>query len=65
MTSIPGKVLDAAMLNLLREISPNEATIHLFTKYIKKAYEQRVSNLKTTKNKADQEIQRLTDKRKF
>ncbi len=63
-TSIPAKTLDGAIIKLLKEITPREECIELFTKYIKEAYEERVSNLRTNKKLADGEIQRLIDLRK-
>jgi DNA invertase Pin-like site-specific DNA recombinase len=63
-TSIPRADLDGAMMQVLKEITPKEECLELFTKYIKDAYEERVANLKTNSKHADEEIQRLTDLRK-
>jgi site-specific DNA recombinase len=63
-TSIPVDTMDDTMVALLKEITPKEECLKLFTRFIEEAYEERVKNLKNAKNAADDEIQRLTDLRK-
>ena len=62
--SIKSEVLDEAVIELLRDISPKEEYLELFTKFVKDEYEERLKDLKKNKNKADSKIQELLDMRK-
>ena len=64
VTSIRAEKLDETVIELLRVITPKKECIELFTQYVVEEYEQRLKTLKTAKNKADGEIERLVDMRK-
>jgi site-specific DNA recombinase len=63
-TSIPAKKLDDTVVELLQKITPKKECLELFTQYVIEEYEQRLKTLKSARNKADDEIQRLIDMRK-
>jgi site-specific DNA recombinase len=63
-TSIKAEVLDETMVELLKEITPKEECLELFTEYIKEEYNRRVSDLKSRRNKADEELKQLKEMRK-
>lgn len=64
LTSIRAEKLDEEVIELLQSITPKKDCVELFTQYVVEEYEERLKNLKKTKNAADSEIQRLKDMRK-
>ncbi len=63
-TSIPAKKLDDTVVELLQKITPKKECLELFTQYVVEEYEERLKTLKSARNKADGEIERLIDMRK-
>ena len=63
ITSIRAEKLDAKVIELLQAIQPKKECIELFTQYVVEEYENRLTNIKKARNKADDEIKRLKDMR--
>ncbi len=62
--SIPVKKLEDVLVELLKQITPKEQCLNLFSNSIYKAYQERNSRLQKVKNEADDEIERLKVLRK-
>ena len=63
-TSIPAKKLDDTVIELLQKITPKKECLELFTQYVIEEYEKRLKTLKSARNRADGEIERLIAMRK-
>ena len=62
--SIKLKVLDDAVVDLLKHITPKEGAINLFISRMYKIYHERYSRLRTMKDRADTEIITLQETRR-
>lgn len=62
--SIKLKVLDDAVVDLLKHVTPKEGAINLFISRMYKIYHERYSRLRTMKDRADTEIVTLQETRR-
>jgi len=62
--SIKLKVLDDAVVDLLKHVTPKEEAINLFISRMYKVYHERYSRLRTMKDRADTEIVTLQETRR-
>lgn len=62
--SVPVKVLENALVNLLKELTPTEKCLNLYLDAMYRAYHERLSRLTKTKNEADREIENLKSLRR-
>ncbi len=61
--SVPVKVLEDEMINLLKKISPKPQTIELLIAFIRKTYYQRITTLQKRREEADTQLKKCYELR--